>query len=311
MEDATTTYAEIRAIEQRVLRAMNAREDDDDDDDDGDGRSRRVVVVREAREDMHRVRALIEELREISEELDGDERRRVCDMVREREMALESTRSIVRQAVVEAASASQRREEAAREALLTGSDGCSKLDAIKAGGAVSISSEATEGLRRARQMMATELEKGENTLAALTESTATMEKTGEEYGNQTIKLNSGRRLIQTIERQTFLDSIILWTGFTFFVLVVVHILWKRTPVLARFHPLYYTWAKTKALDVTDDHIAADVYASQEAISLETAIPESVFDAAIESLEDEPNPYAIPSHPNVAQEDAWASIKQEL
>ena len=64
------------------------------------------------------------------------------------------------------------------------------MDRIKASGAMAISSEATEGLRRARQMMATELEKGEKTLAALEESTATMERTGVEYSNQHAKLKS-------------------------------------------------------------------------------------------------------------------------
>ena len=138
---------------------------------------------------------MIEELREIGEDCDNEkEAVDIKRAVAEREVALENTRAIVREAALDAAAKERAREAEDREALLMGKSGTSAMDEIKASGAVSVSSEATAGLRRARQMMATELEKGEKTLAALTESTATMERTGTEYSNQSTKLKVGRRL---------------------------------------------------------------------------------------------------------------------
>ena len=241
--EAREVYEEIRALEREALERVNEALDDGREDAEA---SREDALTR-AKACALRVRALIEELREIGDDAESvDARRAIASAVSERELALENTRAIMRHAVIEAASKGRAREAREREALLTGQSGTSRLDAIKASGAVSIASEATEGLRRARQMMATELEKGEKTLAAMTESTATMERTGTEYSNQTTKLKSGRRLLTTIERQTFMDRIILWVGFTLFLLVVIHILWKRTPVLARFHPLYYKWSSKTA-----------------------------------------------------------------
>jgi protein transport protein SEC20 len=307
MDEATETYETIRRLERDALKeidedATTTTTTTTTTEEEGGGEAR-LRKRREpgglgrAKEKVEKIRELVETLREIAEEVSGEERGKVMDMVRERELGLESTRTIMRQAALEAASASRKREEAEREALLTGADGKgSRLDAVKASGAVSISSEATESLRRARQMMATELEKGEKTLAVLTESTATMERTGTEYANQTVKLSSGRRLITTIERQTFLDGIILWTGFSLFLLVVVHILWKRTPVLARFHPLYYNWTKTKTLDVTVEVDKIELGVKESVLSAAGADThqEPATEAPVEALGGEEDPYAIPA-----------------
>lgn len=249
--EAREVYEEIRALEREALEKVNEALDDADADADA---SREDALTR-AKACALRVRALIEELREMGDDAESEEARRaIASAVSEREVALENTRAIMRHAVIEAASKGRAREARERDALLTGQSGTNRHDAIKASGAVSIASEATEGLRRARQMMATELEKGEKTLAAMTESTATMERTGTEYSNQTTKLKSGRRLLTTIERQTFMDRVILWFGFSVFLLVVIHILWKRTPVLARFHPLYYKRSlKTSAMAPVSGH----------------------------------------------------------
>jgi protein transport protein SEC20 len=116
-----------------------------------------------------------------------------------------------------------------------------------------------------------------------------MERTGTEYSNQTTKLKSGRRLLTTIERQTFMDRIILWFGFTVFLLVVIHILWKRTPVLARFHPLYYKWSsKTAAVaPVLGDSSKESAYSFE--------IPQHPSDGAVSGesgVGEEDDPYKI-------------------
>ena len=80
---------------------------------------------------------------------------------------------------------------------------------------VSVSSEATAGLRRARQMMATELEKGEKTLA----DTGLRQWTNWNGIQQSKHKAEGYADCDTIEWQTFMDRIILWSGFSIFLLV--------------------------------------------------------------------------------------------
>ena len=89
-------------------------------------------------------------------------------------------------------------------------------------------------------MMAEELEKGQKTLAAMAESRAQLKNTGDEYaGAQRSALGSGGRLLTKLERQAVTERIVLWVGFACFLLAAVHVIFKRTPVLVRFHPLYY------------------------------------------------------------------------
>ena len=282
-EEARRTYEEIRAAERRALATLDEAGSETSANDGG-------AAVRKARALVLRLREMIEELREIGEDCDNEkEAVDIKRAVAEREVALENTRAIVREAALDAAAKERAREAEDREALLMGKSGTSAMDEIKASGAVSVSSEATAGLRRARQMMATELEKGEKTLAALTESTATMERTGTEYSNQSTKLKVGRRLLTTIEWQTFMDRIILWSGFSIFLLVVIHILWKRTPFLARFHPLYYKWwnkddgvvETVETIDVSEPIVPSDV-----------DVPPSIQENAALLIEGEEDPYKL-------------------
>jgi len=282
-DEAQGVYDKIRTLEREILTRVNVSCADSDDGTREDG-------VRRAREEVHALRKLIEELKEIAEEAIDSEREDITHMVRERELGLESTRSIIRHAAVEAAARERKKEDLEREELLTNPGGTTKLDDIKGQGAVAMSNEATEGLRRARQLMATELEKGERTLAAMTESTATMEKTGTEYSNQTTKLGAGRKLIGTIERQTFMDRIILWIGFTIFMLVVIHILWKRTPMLARFHPMYRSAATTKAVDSVVDGVPDDANIADFGVEA-TLSDVGIGDVAADAEDDDP--YKIP------------------
>ena len=283
--------------ERRALALANdALRPSDADEDDATARARADALV-ESRRHVSRARELVNELRELGEDADDEERRAfIARAVEERESALENVKAIARHAALERAADERRREAEARDALLSGA-GTSEMERIKASGAVGIASEATEGLRRARQMMATELEKGEKTLAALAESTATMERTGVEYTNQGAKLKVGKRLITTIERQTIMDQVILWVGFAFFLLVVVHILWKRTPVLARFHPLYRS--KIKALESIVDVASTSSASASQPLDVAFDGSEPALELSKDvpmDFEDEGNPYALTDAP---------------
>lgn len=281
------------AHERRALALANEALRPSEDADAREEARAREEALAEARRSVSRARELVNELRELGDDADEGERRAfIARAVAERESALENVKAIMRHAALERAAGERRREAEARDALLAGV-GTSELERIKASGAVAIASEATEGLRRARQMMATELEKGEKTLAALAESTATMERTGVEYTNQGAKLKVGKQLITTIERQTIMDWVILWVGFAFFLLVVVHILWKRTPVLARFHPLYRS--KIKALESIVDVVDTSSASSSQPLDVAFGGSEPALEVSKDvplDFEEEGNPYEI-------------------
>lgn len=213
-----------------------------------------------ARTGMSRLRRALTELEAIAEEQDRpSDRAAVLEAVAERTASHDGVRQIVRDATIEAARSARDREEDARAALgLTdrndaanqpagGSEapsgrgaGSSQPPPADEAGAVAMANDATAGLRRTRAMMAEELEKGRRTLAAMAESRAQLKRTGDEYGgSQRAALGAGGKLLTTLERQAVVERIILWVGFACFLLAAAHVVLKRTPVLVRFHPLYY------------------------------------------------------------------------
>ncbi|GLJ50119.1 hypothetical protein SUGI_1066350 [Cryptomeria japonica] len=89
----------------------------------------------------------------------------------------------------------------------------------------------TQGLRRARQMMVQEVERGASTLATIDQSTGTLIKAETEYKGHRSLLMSTRHLLTTMRRQDILDRIIMGVGFVFFCLVVLYIFTKRVGLL--------------------------------------------------------------------------------
>jgi protein transport protein SEC20 len=88
--------------------------------------------------------------------------------------------------------------------------------------------------------MANELEKGQRTLAAMEESRETMKRTKDEYdGDQRSELSNGGVFLTKLERQAVWERRALWSGFACFVCAALHVVLKRTPILVRFHPLWW------------------------------------------------------------------------
>lgn len=218
-----------------------------------------------ARTGLERLRREILELEAIAEEqARPSDRAATLDALAERVASRDAVRDILRDAVLRAAAPPERRgpaesdaaaardtarrrtEAEERDALLTVDDEAEAASSAGGQGAVAAATEATASLRRARAAMAEELEKGRATLAAMAESRATLKKTGDEYeGDQSAALGSGDRLIAKLERAAKLERLVLWVGFACFCLAAAHVILKRTPVLVRFHPLW--WIRKRAL----------------------------------------------------------------
>lgn len=208
-----------------------------------------------ARTGMARLRRELGELEAIVEEQARPADRSAClEALAERRESHDSIRQILRDATLRAADAEA---NAATSALSEGDERDELLgDAANRrgggpdkptdeAGVVGLADDATAGLRRARAMMAEELEKGRRTLAAMAESRATMKKTGDEYaGDQAAALGVGGKLLKQLEIQAVRERLVLWGGFACFMLAALHVVLKRTPLLVRFHPLW--WIRKKA-----------------------------------------------------------------
>mmetsp|Transcript_16374 Transcript_16374/g.31574 ORF Transcript_16374/g.31574 Transcript_16374/m.31574 type:complete len:260 (+) Transcript_16374:247-1026(+) len=101
--------------------------------------------------------------------------------------------------------------------------------------------EVTAGLRRTRQLMAQELEHSGKAVAALGESNLTLRKVETEFLSQQPLLRVSKRLLSYLKRQEVIDRILVIVCFVLFLMVVLHIVLKRVPLLNTLHP--YNWWK--------------------------------------------------------------------
>ena len=168
---------------------------------------------------------------------------KIRNIVRERKFAMKRVQGLFREAQARKQRRDMEDETKKREELLLRKQ---KRRQLRAGElpdseetSIQAAKDSTDALRRARQMMHQELEKGETTLMQMSESSNTMKKTDLEYDTQAGTLKDGTQLIQTLEKQAKKERIILWFGFFCFVTACLHVVFKRTPVLARFHPRVY------------------------------------------------------------------------
>lgn len=198
-----------------------------------------------ARVGMSRLRRELQELEAIAEDQERpSDRAATLDALAERVESHDSIRQILRDALLRASRADERDEADERAELLGDAadapDGAAVPPPRDEAGALALASEATESLRRSRALMAEELDKGHRTLAAMAQSRAAMKRTGDEYaGNQRAALGGGGKLLARLERQAVTERLVLWGGFACFLLACAHVALKRTPVLVRFHPLWW------------------------------------------------------------------------
>ena len=144
--------------------------------------------------------------------------------------------------------------------------------------ALALAARSTDSLRRSRALMGEELEKGRRTLAAMEESRATMRKTGDEYaGDQRAALAGGGRLLSRLEKQAVWERRTLWCGFVCFMLAAAHVVLKRTPVLVRFHPLW--WIRHAAVRKAKQAAKAAAAEAKAAKTLQAPTPTPLAAAA--------------------------------
>ena len=85
----------------------------------------------------------------------------------------------------------------------------------------------TSSLRRTRQLMTSELQRGDTTLQSLDGQTKTIKDTLQEQKGVTSNASSGRAALGRLQRRGCTDKALIALGFLFFLLVVLHIVKKR------------------------------------------------------------------------------------
>mmetsp|Transcript_69931 Transcript_69931/g.221557 ORF Transcript_69931/g.221557 Transcript_69931/m.221557 type:complete len:206 (-) Transcript_69931:33-650(-) len=94
-------------------------------------------------------------------------------------------------------------------------------------GVVGEAEDITATLRRTRQRMVQEAERGQETLAALDSSNSTLSSADQELKSQHPLLRSAKELLRTLQTQEVLERVLLWAGFGIFLIVVCFIAYKR------------------------------------------------------------------------------------
>lgn len=263
--DAAEQVRKMKALERDVLAAIDRVVDGSGGAPSTSGRPPSSTATDRSRRDddpAHVARTGMSKLRRELGELEAiaEEQARPADRIAslealaERRESHDSIRQILRDATLRAAeadalratpTANDERDELLGDAPGAGGAGSKPDKPTDEAGVMGLADDATAGLRRARAMMAEELDKGRRTLAAMAESRATMKKTGDEYtGDQASALGIGGRLLKQLEIQAVRERVVLWGGFACFMLAALHVVLKRTPLLVRFHPLW--WIRKKA-----------------------------------------------------------------
>ncbi|EFJ17995.1 hypothetical protein SELMODRAFT_420408 [Selaginella moellendorffii] len=85
-------------------------------------------------------------------------------------------------------------------------------------GMAAAAENVTETLRRTRQLMVQEIDRGSTTLSALDHSSTMLYKTESEYSGQTSLFQTTRRLLSVLTRHDVLDRLILIVGALFFIM---------------------------------------------------------------------------------------------
>ncbi|CAM6129824.1 unnamed protein product [Calypogeia fissa] len=154
-------------------------------------------------------------------------------------------RTNARSANLKAKSNMEKAAKEERELLLGGGEEATirRRNLQTQAGMASAAESITDGLRRTRQLMVQEVERGINTIQSLDDSNVTLRRAKDEYQGQRSLLNRTRQLLTSMTRSDVMDRVILIVGTFFFLSVCTYITLKRFGVLRLMRstpPIYST-----------------------------------------------------------------------
>lgn len=193
-------------------------------------KSKNQRVSRSIQDKLAQIRALTRDLELLYEEIDSEEeQQQVAVLVSQHKAEYERIQQAYKQAVLQQRLlAVQRAASERKELLADAADPAAKQRLlVEQGQLVSASANATEGLRRTRQVLTEQLDHTSTTLAAMEQSHAQLGKTKEEYHQQAGQLKTSMGLLGTLNWQQTAERLMLWVGLACFMLAVAYIVQKR------------------------------------------------------------------------------------
>ncbi|GBG32564.1 Hypothetical Protein FCC1311_087882 [Hondaea fermentalgiana] len=129
--------------------------------------------------------------------------------------------------------ASERQHAAERTALLSKSDSngeesSTRRQMLDQASMLDKSRDVTSSLRRTRETLAREIRRLAETDNVLKDDGKKIQSTYEEYSSYSSAAGRSDAVLKELQHQEWLDKMTIVGGFSFFLLVVIYIVWKRT-----------------------------------------------------------------------------------
>ena len=101
--------------------------------------------------------------------------------------------------------------------------------------------DVTDGLRRTIALMQTELERSVLSSQMLEDSTTTLRSTSSQHDTLSSVMYTSKQLVTALEKSDWLDRVLIFSGFFFFIMVVLFILKQR--IIDRSIRLAFWWTR--------------------------------------------------------------------
>ena len=101
--------------------------------------------------------------------------------------------------------------------------------------------DVTDGLRRTIALMQTELERSVLSSQLLEDSTTTLRSTSSQHDTLSSVMYTSKQLVTALEKSDWLDRVLIFSGFFFFIMVVLFILKQR--IIDRGIRLAFWWTR--------------------------------------------------------------------
>jgi len=198
--------------------------------------SERSVAIQEK---MKLFRTNLKELKQIALEQDSErDKEKVLEKVKAHEKELSNLNDLFRKATIQSKVNLNKQQAIEKEALLKGGEESKRIKEMHSKAAVmKTASDVTLRMRRTRQLINEEVQRGNATMQILESSSKTLDNVRQEYSSLTNFVRSARGLLTQIKRRELTDKLLILLGLVFFFLVVIFIFRRRM----KFKVLSLVW----------------------------------------------------------------------
>ncbi|KIM45396.1 hypothetical protein M413DRAFT_442068 [Hebeloma cylindrosporum] len=204
------------------------------------------ALAEDVREDTIALTQQIETLDMMVDDLQGGKlRKELREIVTDFQKKLERLRKDTRAALLASKRAIDSRAKSNRDELLTFSSAFSEKQTSSEKTTEDLlmkaNADVTDGLRRTIALMQTELERSVLSSQILEDSTTTLRSTSSQHDTLSSVMYASKQLVTALEKSDWLDRVLIFSGFFFFIMVVLFILKQR--IVDRSIRLAFWWTR--------------------------------------------------------------------